>query len=89
VGAQADPLVGRNAELARIATFLEAELPGAIVLEGEAGIGKTRVWEESVRTASASGCGVPKTCSHFVIMAICRRNPVVTPHADDAEKLRG
>jgi DNA-binding CsgD family transcriptional regulator len=55
MGAQADPLIGRNAELARIATFLRAELPGAIVLEGEAGIGKTRVWEESVWTASESG----------------------------------
>jgi DNA-binding CsgD family transcriptional regulator len=61
VGAHADPLVGRNAELARIATFLGAELPGAIVLEGEAGIGKTRVWEESVRAASASGFRVLAT----------------------------
>ena len=58
MGAQAEQLLGRNAELAQIAVFLEAEPPAALVLEGEAGIGKTRVWEESVRLATASGCRV-------------------------------
>jgi DNA-binding CsgD family transcriptional regulator len=55
MGARAEPLVGRNAELARIASFLDAELPAALLLEGEAGIGKTRIWEEGIRTASSSG----------------------------------
>jgi DNA-binding CsgD family transcriptional regulator len=58
VGAQAELLLGRNAELAQIGVFLEAEPPAALVLEGEAGIGKTRVWEESVRMATALGSRV-------------------------------
>jgi predicted ATPase len=61
VGAQAELLLGRNAELAQVKAFLEADSPAALVLEGEAGIGKTRVWEESVRTAEASGCRVLAT----------------------------
>jgi hypothetical protein len=30
-------------------------------------------------------CAVPKLCSHPVIIRICRRNRVLTPHTDDAE----
>jgi ATP/maltotriose-dependent transcriptional regulator MalT len=59
--APAELLVGRNAELEQIATFLNAELPAALVLEGDAGIGKTRIWEEGVRTASAAGVRVLAT----------------------------
>ena len=55
MAAQPELLLGRKAELAQIAAFLEAEPPAALVLEGEAGIGKTRVWEEGVRMASAPG----------------------------------
>src|SRR5215204_5873255 len=55
MSAQSELLLGRKAELAQIAAFLEAEPPAALVLEGEAGIGKTRVWEEGVRIASAAG----------------------------------
>jgi ATP/maltotriose-dependent transcriptional regulator MalT len=58
---QADLLLGRNAELARVATFLEAELPGVLVLEGDAGIGKTSLWEEGVRIAGAAGFRVLMT----------------------------
>jgi len=32
---------------------------------------------------------VPKLCSQRLITRICRRNQVLTPHTDDAEKLRG
>jgi DNA-binding CsgD family transcriptional regulator len=47
------PLVGREPELARVDEFLTGATaaPAALVLEGEAGIGKTRVWEEGVRRA--------------------------------------
>jgi DNA-binding CsgD family transcriptional regulator len=55
VAAQPELLLGRKPELAQIAAFLEAKPPAALVLEGEAGIGKTRVWEEGVRLASAPG----------------------------------
>jgi DNA-binding CsgD family transcriptional regulator len=61
MAAKAESLLGRNAELAQIATALEGELPAALVLEGEAGIGKTRVWEEGLRTASAVGFRVLTT----------------------------
>jgi hypothetical protein len=36
-----------------------------------------------------SPCGVPKRCSQRGIIPICRRNRVLTPDADHAEKLRG
>jgi DNA-binding CsgD family transcriptional regulator len=58
---QADLLLGRNAELAQAASFLESELPAALVLEGEAGIGKTCLWEEGVRMAAAAGFRVLAT----------------------------
>ena len=49
--------VGRKAELSSIARFLE-RVPGgpyALVIEGEAGIGKTTVWVEAARVAEDSG----------------------------------
>jgi hypothetical protein len=40
-------------------------------------------------TDELEACGVSKHRSHCVIIRICRRNRVLTPHTDDAEKLRG
>jgi len=60
----ADPeaisIFGRASELAAIAWFLGAVLegPAALVLQGEAGIGKTALWEESVAGAAGRGCVV-------------------------------
>ena len=60
----ADPeaisIFGRASELAAIAWFLGAVLegPAALVLQGEAGIGKTALWEESVASAAGRGCVV-------------------------------
>jgi ATP/maltotriose-dependent transcriptional regulator MalT len=46
-------LVGRETELAAIAGFLEAEAHAcAVVIEGEAGIGKTSVWQAAVDAAA-------------------------------------
>jgi len=44
-------LVGRDEELAALVQMLSAreELPAALVLEGEAGIGKTAVWQQGVK----------------------------------------
>ncbi len=50
--------VGRKAELDRIGAALEAALAGrssAVLISGEAGVGKTRLVEESVRAARADG----------------------------------
>jgi DNA-binding CsgD family transcriptional regulator/tetratricopeptide (TPR) repeat protein len=50
-------LVGRDAEAGAVAAFLAATaaLPRALVLEGEAGIGKTTLWRAGVERARADG----------------------------------
>lgn len=52
-----DAVVGRDAEFATVDAFLHrAQTRFAVLtLEGEAGIGKTTVWRESLRRASAGG----------------------------------
>src|SRR5256885_188580 len=47
--------IGREAELAECARFLEGleAAPGALVLAGEAGIGKTTVWKQVLASAEA------------------------------------
>ena len=46
---------GRQAELARISSFLDAVLTGpeALILEGEAGIGKSALWLDTLAQAQA------------------------------------
>jgi DNA-binding CsgD family transcriptional regulator len=53
-------VVGRTSELEMLPRFLDAitESPAALVLEGEAGIGKTTLWLSGVRLARERGCGV-------------------------------
>jgi DNA-binding CsgD family transcriptional regulator len=46
---------GRTAELERVERFLATAPPAVLVLEGDAGIGKTRVWEEGVHMAARAG----------------------------------
>jgi DNA-binding CsgD family transcriptional regulator/Cdc6-like AAA superfamily ATPase len=51
-------LVGRDTELAAIEKFMAAAtngVPGALVLSGEPGIGKTVLWEAGVERAAAAG----------------------------------
>ena len=50
-------IVGREEELGSLATFLEREPSGpvALVLEGEAGIGKSTLWLAAVENARARG----------------------------------
>jgi DNA-binding CsgD family transcriptional regulator len=52
-----DEILGRDAELAAIASYLHrlAAGPVALVLEGEAGIGKTTLWEAGVAAAHRRG----------------------------------
>ncbi|HXF98153.1 MAG TPA: AAA family ATPase, partial [Gaiellaceae bacterium] len=51
------PVIGRDAELAALESFLEhvEEGPSALVLEGEAGVGKTTLWAEAVSAAERRG----------------------------------
>jgi class 3 adenylate cyclase/DNA-binding CsgD family transcriptional regulator len=51
-------IVGRDAELELIRAFGDGEGFGALVVEGEAGIGKTTLWREAVGTASRRGSQV-------------------------------
>ncbi len=50
-------LIGREAELATIGQFLDSPPDGlrALVLEGEAGIGKTTLWKAGLSAAPANG----------------------------------
>ena len=52
----ADDLVGRDEELTRLRGFLNSESgPAALLVEGEAGIGKTTLWKSGIAAAQASG----------------------------------
>ncbi|MGN6869269.1 MAG: AAA family ATPase [Solirubrobacteraceae bacterium] len=53
------PVVGRDAELARLGSFVRDASPGAaLVLIGGPGIGKTTLWEAGIEAARASGARV-------------------------------
>ena len=49
-------LIGRDAEVAEISAFLSAtsDLPAALAITGDAGIGKTMVWQNTLRVAGRS-----------------------------------
>jgi DNA-binding CsgD family transcriptional regulator len=53
----ADGLIGREAERNAISSFLDkvSDGPTALVLEGEAGIGKTTLWKEAVAISAGRG----------------------------------
>jgi DNA-binding NarL/FixJ family response regulator len=52
----ADDLVGRDEELTRLRGFLKSETgPAALLVEGEAGIGKTSLWKAGIAAARANG----------------------------------
>src|SRR5688572_27862008 len=50
-------LVGREEELQRVELFLQAgrHEPRALVIEGQAGVGKTSIWEAALTVAGRSG----------------------------------
>ena len=50
-------LVGRETELAAVGEFLRSShaFPGALVFEGEAGIGKTTLWRSGIAMAARAG----------------------------------
>ncbi len=54
---QVDSVIGRERELSAVNAFIESipSGPRALLLEGEAGIGKTTVWLEAVRSAEDRG----------------------------------
>ena len=48
-------IVGRDEELAVLDSFFERPLPTALLIDGEAGIGKTIVWQEGIQRAETRG----------------------------------
>jgi DNA-binding CsgD family transcriptional regulator len=58
--AMSGELVGRDEELRLVLSTLE-DLPAAVVLEGDAGIGKTSVWRAAVDALEAGGVRVLST----------------------------
>src|SRR6266446_5862550 len=56
-------VVGRDEELAAVREFLDAveRLPAALVVEGEAGIGKTTLWRAGIASAEERGYRVLST----------------------------
>ena len=52
-----DTIIGRADELGAVERFFDGELSGArgLLIEGDAGIGKTTVWREAVRIAEGAG----------------------------------
>ena len=48
-------IIGRDEELVRIAAFLATDGPRALLLEGEAGIGKTTLWRTGLELAEDRG----------------------------------
>src|SRR5262245_45507366 len=49
------PVVGREAERDAIASWLGADRPALLRIEGEAGIGKSTLWSYAVRVAGERG----------------------------------
>ena len=66
-------VVGREQELAAVAAFLDeaGELPAALVLEGEAGIGKSTLWRAGVEHARERGILVPARDRRQVVAGQC------------------
>ncbi|MBE0696220.1 MAG: tetratricopeptide repeat protein [Anaerolineaceae bacterium] len=59
------PLVGREMEISRMVTALRAASNGLFIsLEGEAGVGKTRLAEEFLAAASGEGHPVTRACCY-------------------------
>ena len=56
-GGGLEGIFGRDLELAAIERFLDGAptWPSAVVIEGEAGIGKTTLWLEGIRRAAERG----------------------------------
>ena len=71
MGAAGSAVVGRDQEVATLLDFLETPgaLPGALVFEGEAGIGKTTLWR----------AGLEQAIAHSYRVLSCRPSGSETP----------
>jgi DNA-binding CsgD family transcriptional regulator len=81
-------IIGRRDELLALESFLEAAPGGgqALLLEGEAGIGKTALWEEALDLSRARGIRVLRSrpAQSEAQVAFAALGDLVTPALDDA-----
>ena len=82
------PLVGREGELERISRFVADvdALPGVLVLEGEAGIGKTTLWRAGTIAAESAGFLVLRAAPSEAeaSLAFATAADLLAPVADEA-----
>ncbi|WP_319436141.1 ATP-binding protein [Mycobacterium sp. RTGN5] len=73
----AGEIVARSHELARVEAVLERarHAPTALILAGEAGIGKTTVWRASAEWARGAGFGVLTTAGAAAEVALAWTGP--------------
>jgi MoxR-like ATPase len=60
VAVKAEQVIGRSDELTAVHSFVATGGPAALLIEGEAGIGKTTVWRAGVAEARRLGACVLK-----------------------------
>jgi DNA-binding CsgD family transcriptional regulator len=81
-------IAGRDAELASVREFVASVTDGAaaLVLQGEAGVGKTTVWSEAIVLAEAQGCRVLRTrpAESETTLSFSALGDLLEPVADDA-----
>ena len=82
------PIAGRDAELASLHDFVASisDGAGALVLEGEAGVGKTTVWEAALASAEEGGLLVlrARTAESETALGFSGLRDLLDPVADDA-----
>ena len=79
-------IVGREAELAAIERWLDEPRPGALLIEGEPGIGKTTLWRAAVMRAETRGIRL-LTCAlaeSEARLAFAGLSDLVRPHLGEA-----
>jgi len=82
------PIAGRDAELASLHDFVASISDGAaaLVLEGEAGVGKTTVWEAALASAEDGGLLVlrARTAESETTLSFSGLRDLLDPVAEDA-----
>ena len=88
-------LVGRDREIAALTTFLAESGPGGLVLSGEAGVGKSALWELGLDAAADAGALVlqarpaegEERRSFSVLLDLLREvDPVAVPMGDPVRR---
>ena len=80
-----EQLVGREAELHAVHEALARPAPLGVLLEGEAGIGKTALWRAGVERAAANGLRtlVARPAEAETELSHAALGDLLTPLADD------